>query len=322
MKTNPLYRGLLDKSVASMLSAIEIYNKPDFQYREETFAILAINAWELLFKAHILRKNKYRKRSIYDLEPAILKDGTRSKSKKVIAYNRSGNPKTISIFTAIKILDTELHKNLRENVEALVELRDNAVHFYNTTSIARPIQELGFACIKNYISIIKVWNIPIDVNQYNLYLMPLAYIDGRKFVESTLTEEQLNYVKLLQDKLQQKEDSEDFDIAISIKLDFKKGNSIEAIGMKYDPSGIPVTLSEEDIKAKFPLTHADIVQKCKARYTDYKCNMTFHAYMAEIKKNDRLSYNRKLYPNIPKSQVATLYNSGVFAILDTKYTKR
>lgn len=44
MKINPIYRGLLDKSMASMLSAIEIYNKPDFKYREETFAILAINA--------------------------------------------------------------------------------------------------------------------------------------------------------------------------------------------------------------------------------------------------------------------------------------
>jgi hypothetical protein len=42
---------LLDKSVSAMISAIEIYNKPDFKYREETFAILAINSWELLLKA-------------------------------------------------------------------------------------------------------------------------------------------------------------------------------------------------------------------------------------------------------------------------------
>ncbi|BAW80716.1 hypothetical protein TAO_1346 [Candidatus Nitrosoglobus terrae] len=34
-----------------MLSAIEIYNKPDFKYREEIFSIIAINAWELLLKA-------------------------------------------------------------------------------------------------------------------------------------------------------------------------------------------------------------------------------------------------------------------------------
>ena len=51
MKKNPIYESLIDKSIGSMLSAIEIYNKPDFKYREETFAILAINSWELLLKA-------------------------------------------------------------------------------------------------------------------------------------------------------------------------------------------------------------------------------------------------------------------------------
>ena len=55
MKKNPIYESLIDKSIGSMLSAIEIYNKPDFKYREETFAILAINSWELLLKARLRR---------------------------------------------------------------------------------------------------------------------------------------------------------------------------------------------------------------------------------------------------------------------------
>ena len=45
------YQQLYEKSVSAMMSAIEIYNKPDFKYREETFAILAINSWELLLKS-------------------------------------------------------------------------------------------------------------------------------------------------------------------------------------------------------------------------------------------------------------------------------
>lgn len=51
MKVNKTYRSLLDKSIGSMLSAIEIYNKPAFHNREEVFAILAVNSWELLLKA-------------------------------------------------------------------------------------------------------------------------------------------------------------------------------------------------------------------------------------------------------------------------------
>ena len=47
-------RQMLDKSVSSMLSAIEIYNKPNFLYREELFTILIVNAWELFLKSKIL----------------------------------------------------------------------------------------------------------------------------------------------------------------------------------------------------------------------------------------------------------------------------
>ena len=56
---------LLEKSVHAALSAIEIYNKPDFKYGEESFSILVVNAWELLLKARILQLNKNKLESIY-----------------------------------------------------------------------------------------------------------------------------------------------------------------------------------------------------------------------------------------------------------------
>ena len=62
-----------------MSSAIEIYNNPDFQYREDIFAILAVNAWELLLKAQLFRINKFKMRTIYELHPATNKDGSKAK---------------------------------------------------------------------------------------------------------------------------------------------------------------------------------------------------------------------------------------------------
>ena len=59
---------LLDKSIAATVAAIEIYNKPNFQYREETFSILAVNGWELLFKAKWLAENGNRIQSLYARE--------------------------------------------------------------------------------------------------------------------------------------------------------------------------------------------------------------------------------------------------------------
>ena len=50
---------LASKSLNATKSAIEIYNKPHFDYKSEAFVILIINAWELLFKALILQKNNF-----------------------------------------------------------------------------------------------------------------------------------------------------------------------------------------------------------------------------------------------------------------------
>lgn len=156
-----------------MLSAIEIYNKPDFKYREETFAILAINSWELLLKARLLKLNSYRINSIYCYKPYINKNGEKSKKKKVLDRNRTNNPKSISIYEALNRLNSlhELPSKLKDNIEALIEFRDNAIHFINMKNLSKPLQELGFACIKNYVQVLKDWQTKRSLSKYNLYLM-------------------------------------------------------------------------------------------------------------------------------------------------------
>lgn len=93
-------RSILDKSLAAMISAIEVYNKPDFSYREETFSVLSVNAWELLIKARILQLSRNQIASIIKYEKRQKSDGTLS-SKRYKKRNRSGNPMSISLFEAI-----------------------------------------------------------------------------------------------------------------------------------------------------------------------------------------------------------------------------
>lgn len=59
---------LAKKSLNATLSALEIYNKPDSKYREESFCILMINAYEILFKAKILSDNEDKIKSLYIYE--------------------------------------------------------------------------------------------------------------------------------------------------------------------------------------------------------------------------------------------------------------
>lgn len=324
MRINQTYRSLLDKSIASMLSAIEIYNKPNFGYREESFAILTVNAWELLLKAYLLRLNKYNMNTIYVLEPVLKKDGKPSTRKKP-TLNRCNNPMSISIFDTINRLKetVEISNNLIQSIESLIELRDNAIHFINSKSITKQVQELGFANIKNYIATIKKWELEIDLSEYNFYLMPLAYVDARVDADSILTDETKNYLNLIKSKIQNQDaDDLEFDIAISIDIDFKKGNSFESIGFKYDPDGTPIKLSEETIMKNFPWTHADVTSKCKERYSDFKQGTEFNNIMRAIKANPKLHYSRKLDPESKKSQAKPFYSTNVFQEFDKHYIKK
>ena len=61
-----------------MVAGIEIYNKPGFPYRNESFTILAINAWELLLKAKWLELHDNNKRSLYIYERRATNSGKRS----------------------------------------------------------------------------------------------------------------------------------------------------------------------------------------------------------------------------------------------------
>lgn len=323
-RKNKIYRRLLDRSVASMLSAIEIYNKPDFQYREESFAILAVNSWELLLKAYILRQNHWKKESIYKTTPKTNKNGTEHKKKRTIEKNLSGNPKLISISEAIDIMSNSgnLPKNLCDNIKALIELRNNFIHFISITAMSKQIQEIGFACIKNYMSIVKLWDMEIDLSSYNFYLMPLAYVGEKTIADPILTEEAEKYLGLIKSMLNEKEQNDDFDIAISIDVNFKKGNSFESIGVSYSPEGVPISLSEEAIIQKFPWTYKEVCEHCKNRYSDYKQNEKFNSLMRVIKDNDKLCYRRKHCPNNPKSSETRLYSSNIFNELDKSYTKK
>ena len=101
----------VDKAQAALIAAVEIYNKPNFSYREETFAILAINAWELLLKAKVLKDNDNDSKSIRLYEQRQTRSGEKSK-KRYLQRSRSGNPRTLSLGACISALDAKESSDL------------------------------------------------------------------------------------------------------------------------------------------------------------------------------------------------------------------
>jgi hypothetical protein len=125
----PRHSYLVDKAIDAAIGAIEIYNKPSFRYREETFAILMLNAWELLLKARILKENGNQLRSIEVWEQKATKAGLPSK-KLSPKRNRAGNVLTIGVAAAANLVrgysKNEIDQHVVENLSLLMEIRDNA----------------------------------------------------------------------------------------------------------------------------------------------------------------------------------------------------
>lgn len=127
------YRALCSNSKAAMLSAIEIYNKPQIAYRDECFVILMVNAWELLLKA-ILSKNKQR----------IFYPKDRGKHYRTFTIQDALNQVNKYIPPAIQ------YEPIAKNLAMMVNYRNDAIHFYNQTGFGVIIYGLAQTSIINF----------------------------------------------------------------------------------------------------------------------------------------------------------------------------
>lgn len=165
------YKALRDNSRAALMAAIEIYNKPKIDYRDECFVILLINAWELALKAAL------------------------SKNKQSIYYPKQRNQpyRTKGLFDALDAVEPYLPPNLPfagilENLTHLVTYRNKSVHFYNQKGFGVIIYNLAQASILNYRDFIfGVFNVDI-ANDITLNLLPLSLgisLDPVEFINRT-----------------------------------------------------------------------------------------------------------------------------------------
>lgn len=100
------------------------------------------------------------------------------------------------------------------------------------------------------------------------------------------------------------------------------GNSFDAIGVQHTKDGLPVSLSEEEVRNRFPLTYGEVTKKARMRYSDFKQGQEFNRLMKGIKQNAKLYYERKLDTHNPKSQKKGFYSTNIWMELDKHYNKK
>lgn len=317
---------LMEKSVSAMISAIEIYNKPDFKYREETFAILAINAWELLTKAKVLKDNSNKLRSLYVMDKVKKLDGNISKKLRV-RLTSSGNPFTHSLeYMSLKLESNgALNPLAKQNIDAMREVRDSSVHFYNrSTLFAIRLQEVGSACVKNYVSAITDW-FDHDLSIYNFYLMPLAFVGNNASLEAiSLKKEEINLLTYI-DRLDLSEDpNSKYSVSVNVELNFSKSKAKEALDVQLssDPSALKIQYTDQQFKSKYPMNYEEMQKKCKERYEDCLINRQFHKIKSGLIGNQKYSYTKYLDPDDKKSAKQVWYSESVFSEFDRYYTRK
>jgi len=312
------YSLLVDKAIIASLSAIEIYNKPDFKFREETFSILMVNAWELLLKAKILQDNNDNKDSIY------------FKEKGTIVKTESGNPKTISISKALKKLESsnEIKENVGVNIRLLLEIRNNSVHFiHNDTALAEKIQGIGTASLKNFMRLATNW-FSFDFQKFNFYILPLFFHNPTEVESFSVDNNPQDQLRKYLEKIENKhENNEDPNFSISQRLEVKvvKTDSGEAIPVKMtnDPDAPKMQISTEKAFKAYPHTYKELCEILVKRYKDFKKNCIFHSLKKEFEaKGEKFCKKNWLNPTIQKGTHKKFYHNRIIEEFDKHYERK
>lgn len=154
------YRRLLANSKSAMVGAIEIHNKPRFDYRDEVFVLLLINSWELSLKAIVSKANK----SIF------YKKKRRNQPYRTLSWQ---DALTRAADTALWPASVP-HRAVEANLDLLSVYRDNAVHFYNAPGFGVVIYALAQTSIVNYRDILRLAFGQELADEINWQLLPLG----------------------------------------------------------------------------------------------------------------------------------------------------
>ncbi len=287
---NIIYENLLENSLHAALSSIEIYNKPDFKYREQIFTILNINSWELMLKAKILKDSSDNLESLY----ITLSNGTFKK-------NRTGNPMTLEIIGAM--WKVSLNPIITNNLEKLIEVRDTVVHFYHDEALSYIIYILGVASLRNYQKLINEW-FGKSLLEYNFYILPLGFAYNFKTLSmlelGQKPEAISNLINSVAETQSATEPSEGFHFVCEITTTIISTKKITADDADFvtmvDPEANPDTVIVERLQRltdKYPLSFKQVWERIKTAKPTAKQKDVYRIIKEhKIKENSKLSsYN-------------------------------
>ena len=231
----------------------------------------------------------------------------------------------------------DIPENVYNNLLALLEIRDNATHLYISPHLRERIHSVVLATTRNFYLLTAKWFGKEKVKSLeSAFIQPVFFNPPEDISFCGLKNEERLYRFLQRLSENQGEDSEGFFVTAEVKLKFIRSKLVEeALPVRIDPSdpnAVPLELTEEQWRERYPWTFSDLVSKLRERYEDFKQDKQFYALKRRIEPdssqcNLEACYNkyiriRFLDPSSPKSSQKKFYSPTILEYFDKFYTKR
>lgn len=290
------------------MAAIEIYNKPAFQYRDECVVIMMLNAWELALKA-LLSQNKQ----------SIFYPKKRKQPYRTLSWQDALTRARPYFPTGLPYSPTQ------RNLELLGTYRDNAVHFYNAKDFGVVLYALSQTSIKNFRDLMEsAFGIRLE-NEINWQLLPLGIkppVDVVSYISDTSSGKMTGAVRQFLSELAKAaddlksagEDTGRLLTVFNVKLESVKkiGDADVVVGVKKAKGGEGplVMVRTQDPNITHPLRQKEVLEKIETlhgqRLTSYKFQAIVWKYA--LKENPQYCWKAK-------EGVLTKYSNDVLTFL-------
>lgn len=329
---HPAYWALVEKSRAACIAAVETYNRASAFYREESFAILMINAWELLLKARIIQESGGKASVLYEKQTKKKRDGSLSKVRSV-KLTRSGLPFTIGIDRAYNLVSGYAKNGVDapciQNIEALLEIRDSATHFVvRSTLLNKKLTEISLAAVRNYVIAAQKW-FAVSFSDLNIASIPISFSLDQKEIEAVAKKPTPAVARFLtqMQAMENKAGGAPSDFAFSVKVEFdlvkkKAHGAVTAVLVgPHDDPDLTVAMEGDQVPPAFSWDYKTLSTKLEARCIDFKQNKQYHEIRQKAEKDAKLCFERYLDPGQKNSSLKRFYNPNITKHFDQYYKK-
>ena len=218
-------------------------------------------------------------------------DGLESQETKFLLI-RSKNPRTVGVsFLAPRLVENKLlTQNVWTNIQAVIVIRDNAIHFYNPSmEVANKLQKIGAASVQNFASLANEW-FDNQMSEFNFHLMPLSFVSLPTQTQAVdFNIEEKNLLDYL-DRLEAGADETDplYTVTINFELKLSRSNDTDApkVRLSSDPDPMPIRITEEQDLQKYPWDFKKLTEKCRARYPNFKQDKEFYRIRDSLCQDD------------------------------------